>query len=103
MADAHARVTGRIGVAVVTAGPGLTNALTGIAEAQLDSSPVLVLVSASGERTGKSFQLHQIDQCAVVKPLVKGCFKPATAAEVPQVILNAVEAGTPRRTRTRRG
>lgn len=91
MADAHARVTGRIGVAVVTAGPGLTNALTGIAEARLDSSPVLVLVSASGERTGKSFQLHQIDQTTVVKPLVKGCFKPTTAAEVPQDILNAVE------------
>jgi acetolactate synthase-1/2/3 large subunit len=90
MADAHARVTGKIGVAVVTAGPGLTNALTGIAEARLDSSPVLVLVGAS-VKTGKSFQLHQIDQCAVVKSLVKGCSKPATAAEIPQVVLNAVE------------
>ena len=77
MADAHARVTGKIGVVVVTAGPGLTNALTGIAEAHLDSSPVLVLVSASGEMTGKFFQLHQISQGDVVKPLVKGFFKPA--------------------------
>ena len=91
MADAQARVTGKIGVAVVTAGPGLTNALTGIAEARLDSSPVLVLVSAGGEVAGKSFQLHQIDQCAVVKSLVKGCFKPSAAAEIPQVVLNAVE------------
>ena len=90
MADAHARVAGKIGVAVVTAGPGLTNALTGIAEARLDSSPVLVLVGASGE-TAKCFQLHQIDQGAMVKPLVKGCFKPATAAGIPQVVLNAVE------------
>lgn len=53
MADAHARVTGNVGVAVVTAGPGLTNALTGIAEAALDSSPVVVLVGASDELTGK--------------------------------------------------
>lgn len=90
MADAHARITGGIGVAVVTAGPGLTNALTGIAEARLDSSPVLVLVSAGGEVAGKSFQLHQIDHCAVVRSLVKGCFKPATAAEIPQAVLDAV-------------
>ena len=91
MADAHARVTGKLGVAVVTAGPGLTNALTGIAEARLDSSPLVVLVSASGEVAGKSFQLHQIQQDAVVEPLVKGCFKPTTAEEVPQAVLRAAE------------
>ena len=98
MADAHARATGNLGIAVITAGPGLTNALTGIAEARLDSSPVLVLVGASGEMPGKSFQLHQIDQCAVVQSLVKGCLKPATAAAIPQVIWNAAElacAGEP--------
>ncbi|MBK8478387.1 MAG: thiamine pyrophosphate-binding protein [Opitutaceae bacterium] len=91
MADAHARVTGRIGVAVVTAGPGLTNALTGIAEAFLDSSPILVLVGTSDERAEKSFQLHHIDQAAVVKPLVKGFFKPATVQETPASILQAAE------------
>jgi acetolactate synthase-1/2/3 large subunit len=91
MADAYARVTGKLGVAVVTAGPGLTNALTGIAEARLDSSPLVVLVSASGEVAGKSFQLHQIKQNAVTEPLVKGCFKPATAEEVPQAVLRAAE------------
>ena len=89
MADAHARVTGKLGVAVVTAGPGLTNALTGIAEAQLDSSPVLILVGASDRVAGKSFQLHQIQQSAVVKPLVKGYFEPATVEEIPVAILRA--------------
>jgi acetolactate synthase-1/2/3 large subunit len=91
MADAYARVTGKLGVAAVTAGPGLTNALTGIAEARLDSSPLLVLVSASGEVAGKSFQLHQIKQAAVAEPLVKGCFRPARAEEVPQAVLRAAE------------
>jgi acetolactate synthase-1/2/3 large subunit len=91
MADAYARVTGKLGIAVVTSGPGLTNALTGIAEARLDSSPLVVLVSASGEVPGKTFQLHQIQQDAVVEPLVKGCFKPATAEEVPQAVLRAAE------------
>jgi len=89
MADGHARVTGKLGVAVVTAGPGLTNALTGIAEAQLDSSPVLVLVGAGARAAGKSFQLHQIEQGAVVKPLVKCYFAPATLEEIPEVILRA--------------
>ena len=79
------------GIAVVTSGPGLTNALTGIAEARLDSSPLVVLVSASGEVPGKTFQLHQIQQDAVVEQLVKGCFKPATAEEVPQAVLRAAE------------
>jgi acetolactate synthase-1/2/3 large subunit len=91
MADAYGRVTGKVGVAVVTSGPGLTNALTGIAEARLDSSPLMVLVTASGEVPGKSFQLHQIRQNAVVEPLVKGGFKPATAEEVPQAVLRAAE------------
>ncbi len=91
MADAYARVTGRFGVAMVTAGPGLTNALTGIAEAYLDSSPLLVLVAVSGEAAGKSFQLHQIPQSAVVTPLVKRCFRPAAVEELPQTILEAAE------------
>ena len=89
MADAYARVTGKIGVTVVTAGPGLTNALTGIAEAKLDSSPVLVLVCTGGGATGKSFQLHQIDHCGVASSLVKACFKPVAASEIPQVVWNA--------------
>jgi acetolactate synthase-1/2/3 large subunit len=69
----------------------LTNALTGIAEAQLDSSAVVVLVGTSDAVTGKSFQLHQIEQHAVARPLVKGCFKPSTRGEIPQAILSAAD------------
>src|SRR5215468_3961030 len=43
MAHAHAELTGQLGVAMVTAGPGVTNAITGIANAQTSRAPVLVL------------------------------------------------------------
>lgn len=52
---------------------------------------MVVLVGASDEVFGKSFQLHQIQQKALVTPLVKGFFKPVTVDEVPQAVLNAVE------------
>jgi len=90
MADAHARVTGKIGVAVVTAGPGLTNALTAIAEAKLDSSPVLILVGGGGIK-GKSFQLHQVPQDVLMAPVVKGFFKPNTLEDVVGTILQAAK------------
>ncbi len=90
MADAHARVTGKIGVAVVTAGPGLTNALTAIAEAKLDSSPVMILVGGGGTNE-RSFQLHQVPQDILTAPVVKGFFKPNTPEEVVGVILQAAK------------
>jgi len=98
MANAHARVTGRIGVAVVATGAGLTNALTGIAEARLDSSPVLVLVGAGGGPAGKGFPPHQLDPGGVARGVAKNCFQPASAAEIPEVIRKAVRvacAGAP--------
>lgn len=76
MADASARVTGQTAVAAVTAGPGLTNALTAVAEARLDSSPVLVLVGSSRSARPRAFQLHEIPQDALLRPLVKGYFAP---------------------------
>jgi acetolactate synthase-1/2/3 large subunit len=69
----------------------LTNALTGIAEAQLDSSPVVILVGASGKTVGKTFGLHQIPQKAVAGPLVKGYFEPGTPEEIPGTIMRAAE------------
>ena len=86
MADAHARVTGKIGVAVITAGPGLTNALTAIAEAKLDSSPVLIIVGGGGGSKEKSFQLHQVPQDILTAPVVKAYFKPST----PEAVVGAM-------------
>lgn len=72
MADGYARATGEVGVALLTTGPGLTNALTGIAQAYSDSVPMLVLsaevpVPLMGRERG---YLHELrDQGAVTRPV----------------------------------
>ena len=54
MAQAHAELTGELGVALVTAGPGMTNAITGIANAHVSRAPVLVLSGGKSPPAGKS-------------------------------------------------
>ncbi len=70
MADGYGRVTDKTGVCVVVPGPGITNMLTGLAEAFTDSSPLVVLVTGI-DKDGKEYHTHQIDQLDVVKPVVK--------------------------------
>src|ERR687888_2686926 len=64
MADAHARVTGRLGVCSVHQGPGLTNAMTGIAEAAKSRTPLVVL--AADTSTTASQSNFRIDQAQLV-------------------------------------
>jgi len=70
-ADAHARLTGVPGVAAVTAGPGLTNTITPLKNAQLAQSPVLVLGGATATALKKRGALQDIDQMPLMAPHVK--------------------------------
>ncbi len=70
-ADAVARLSGVAGIAAVTAGPGLTNAITAIKNAQLAQSPVVVLGGATGTILKNRGSLQDIDQLALVEPHVK--------------------------------
>jgi thiamine pyrophosphate-dependent acetolactate synthase large subunit-like protein len=70
-ADAHARLTGIPGVAAVTAGPGLTNTITPLKNAQLAQSPVLVLGGATATALKKRGALQDIDQMPLMAPHVK--------------------------------
>ena len=70
-ADAVARLTGRPGVAAVTAGPGLTNAITALKNAQLAQSPVLLLGGAAPTALQGRGALQDIDQRALIAPHVK--------------------------------
>ena len=70
-ADAVARLTGVPGVAAVTAGPGVTNTLTAIKNAQLAQSPVVVLGGATATLLKGRGALQDIDQMALVAPHVK--------------------------------
>jgi thiamine pyrophosphate-dependent acetolactate synthase large subunit-like protein len=71
MADAHARLTGGIGVALATLGPGAANAYAGIAHAYLDRSPVL-LITAQNDPKMIGKHTHQVmDLQAVFRPVTK--------------------------------
>lgn len=71
MADAVWRASGRLGCVNVVPGAGLTHALSGIAEAFLDTVPLLVLGCGVRTDSGKRFQLHDVDQLAMVRPITK--------------------------------
>src|SRR3712207_1811890 len=71
MADAWGRLTGRPGVCLVTAGPGHTNALTGLATALLAESPMLLLSGGSVLAQAGRGGFQEMDQVAAARPLCK--------------------------------
>ncbi|GAB4439085.1 MAG: thiamine pyrophosphate-binding protein [Chloroflexi bacterium OHK40] len=82
-ADAVARLTGRPGVAAVTAGPGLTNTITAVKNAQVAQSPVVLLGGAAATLLKGRGSLQDIDQMALLRPHVKWA---ATARRVAELI-----------------
>jgi len=99
MADGYARSTGKAGVLCVVPGPGLTNSLSGIGEALLDSVPLVCIVGdvANGSRN-RPFQVHCLDQAALLKPVTKQVFAVQNVAEIPQLVRQAFQlamAGEP--------
>jgi acetolactate synthase-like protein len=70
-ADAVARLTGRPGVAAVTAGPGVTNTITAVKNAQMAQSPVVLLGGAAPTALQGRGALQDIDQLSLLKPIVK--------------------------------
>ena len=74
MADGVSRSSEQIGVANLVPGAGVTHALSGIAEAFMDTVPLVVLVCGIRNDTGKAYQLHDIDQLALLRPVTKATF-----------------------------
>ena len=89
MADGLWRASGRMGCANLVPGAGLTHALSGIAEAYLDNVPMLVLGCGIRRDTSHAFQLHDVDQSAIVAPVTKAQFLPKTGEELYQDIVFA--------------
>jgi acetolactate synthase I/II/III large subunit len=82
MADGVARSSGRLAAVNVVPGAGLTHALSGIAEAYLDCIPMLVLACGIRRDTGKAFQLHDVDQLAIARPVTKAQFRAEQGSEI---------------------
>ncbi|MES5483316.1 thiamine pyrophosphate-binding protein [Bradyrhizobium sp. INPA03-11B] len=94
-AEAYARATGKIGVAVVTAGPGFTNAYTAIANAYLDRMPVLFVVGAPSTREADLNTLQGgIDQVAAASHVTKWSYRVTNGARLPEVVEQAIRRAT---------
>lgn len=70
-ADGYARATGRPGVAVVTSGPGVTNAVTGIATAYLDSIPLVLITGQVGTSVLYKSSFQEVDTTGLMMPITK--------------------------------
>lgn len=71
MADGVSRTSGDIGTLVIVPAAGMTHAMSGIGEAYLDGIPLLVISGGTRRDTGKSYQLHQLDQGKVLDGIIK--------------------------------
>jgi acetolactate synthase I/II/III large subunit len=90
MADASARVTGEVGVFSVVPGPGLTNAMTGIGEALLDSVPIVGIVTDVNRGPDAQIgQVHSLPNAAILRPIVKNVIEVRHQAEIPGAIHQA--------------
>lgn len=89
MADAWGRLTGRPGVCLVTAGPGHTNALTGLVTAQLAESPLVLLSGGSPVGGAGRGAFQEMDQVAAALPLCKAAWQVQTVEELPASIARA--------------
>jgi len=98
-ADAYARATKKLGVCVITAGPGFTNAITAIVNAQLDSVPTLFIVSSPPLREAETNPLQGgFDQVAMATPGCKWAYRVTNTERMPDIIaLAARKAMTGRR------
>lgn len=94
-ADAYARVTGGIGVCVVTSGPGFTNAYTAITNAYLDRTPTLFVVGAPPLRETETNPLQGgFDQIAAATPVTKWAHRITDPARVPEMVAQAIRTAT---------
>ena len=90
-ADAYARVSGKVGVALVTSGPGVTNALTGIATAYSDSIPLVVISGQVGNSLIGTDAFQEVDTVGITRPCVKHNFLVTNIAELADTIKKAFQ------------
>jgi acetolactate synthase-1/2/3 large subunit len=86
MAEAWARMTRKPAVAMVTAGPGFTNALSGIANARLSNAPVVLISGCVGLESAEKLDLQDMSQLPVIAPMVKKGWVCHIAERIPEFI-----------------
>ncbi|WP_299153783.1 biosynthetic-type acetolactate synthase large subunit [uncultured Christiangramia sp.] len=88
-AQGYARVSGKVGVAVATSGPGATNLVTGIADAQIDSTPMVCITGQVGSHLLGSDAFQETDIVGISTPVTKWNYQITNAEEIPEVMAKA--------------
>ena len=88
-ADGYARASGKVGVAVVTSGPGFTNALTGLATAYSDSIPIVLISGQVATSLIGTDAFQEIDAIGISRPCVKHNYLVKTIEELPRILKEA--------------
>ncbi len=89
-ADAYARLTRHVGVAIVTAGPGVTDAVTGVANAYAARSPLLLIGGAAPLGLRGLGALQEMEQVALLRPITKGAWSVTETRQIPEVLTTAI-------------
>jgi len=89
-ADAYARLTRNVGVAMVAPGPGVTDAVTGVANAYAARSPMLLIGGAAPLGLRGLGALQEMEQVALLRPITKGSFTVPETRQIPEVLTTAI-------------
>ena len=88
-AQGFARVTGKVGVAMATSGPGATNLVTGLADAQIDSTPVVCITGQVPRHLLGSDAFQETDIIGISTPVTKWNYQITKASEIPEIMAKA--------------
>lgn len=88
-AQGYARVNGKVGVAVATSGPGATNLVTGLADAQIDSTPVVCITGQVPRHLLGSDAFQETDIIGISTPVTKWNYQVTKASEIPEIMAKA--------------
>jgi len=89
MAEGYARATGRVGTVLVTSGPGATNAVTGIANAYMDSTPLVVITGQVPKHLIGTDAFQEVDTVGITRPCVKHNYLVREASDLPAIVCEA--------------
>ncbi|MDR1779724.1 MAG: biosynthetic-type acetolactate synthase large subunit [Tannerella sp.] len=88
-AQGYARVSGKVGVVIVTSGPGATNTITGIADAMIDSTPMVVITGQVASSMLGTDAFQEVDMIGIALPITKWAFQVRSADEIAWAVSRA--------------
>ena len=88
-AQGFARISGKVGVAIATSGPGATNLVTGLADAQIDSTPIICITGQVSSKLLGSDAFQETDIIGISTPITKWNYQITKASEIPEIFAKA--------------